>query len=292
VVAVAQAQTFLIGGTRPVHRLALGTFRLVGPDGFGPPPDREEGRRVLRRAVELGANLIDTADSYGPGYAEELIAEALAPYPDSLVIATKGGSVISADGEIQTDGSPTRLSAACDASRVRLRLDRIPLYQLHVPDPQVPIEVSVAALNDLREEGKVEHIGLSNVSVDQLAAARGVAPIAAVQNRYSLAARAASEEVVDYCEEHGIAFLPWNPLGFDPTSGLVDELALIARDQGVTWRQVALRWLVQRSPVIVAIPGPRSVAELEEDLGAASVELSGPEFEALDRLSRVPRSRG
>lgn len=141
-------------------------------------------------------------------------------------------------------------------------------------------------------EGKVEHIGLSNVSVDQLATACSVAPIASMQNRYSLAARAASEEVVDYCEEHGIAFLPWNPLGFDPTSGLGDELVLIARHHGVTWRQVALAWLVQRSPVIVAIPGPRSIAELEEDLGAASVELSGPEFDALDRLSRVARSRG
>jgi pyridoxine 4-dehydrogenase len=273
------AGTFSLGGELTVRRLGFGTMRLTGEGIWGPPDDRDEAIRVLRRAIELGVNLIDTADSYGPEVAEALIAEALHPYPDDLVIATKGGLTRPGPSKWERDARPEHLRAACEGSLRRLRVDRIDLYQLHAPDPDVPFERSVQAIAELREEGKVRLVGLSNVSVDQLERALEIVPIASVQNRYNLDDRDA-DDVVDACAREGIAFFPWAPVGGGSVSRGA-ALARIARDRGATPTQISLAWLLRRAPVMVPIPGTSSIAHLEENAAAAGMQLSEAEFAAL-----------
>jgi pyridoxine 4-dehydrogenase len=271
---------FGLGGDLPVQRLGFGAMRITGPGIWGEPRDRDEAIAVLRRAVDLGVNLIDTADSYGPFVSESLIAEALHPYPDDLVIATKGGLLRDGPGQWRPDGRPQHLRAACEESLQRLKLEQIPLYQLHRVDPAVAIEDSVGMLTTLKDEGKIRHIGLSNVDEDQLDEALAITPIVSVQNRYGPGTRS-SEEMVDRCEDEAIAFLPWAPLD----QGRVQDAALtdIAARHGATPRQVALAWLLARSPVILPIPGTGSVHHLEENLAARSLTLSRAEVAQLNR---------
>ncbi len=275
----AAAGTATIGDLT-VNRLALGAMRMTGPGVIGEPDDPENALAVLRRAVELGINFIDTADSYGPEVNERQIAEALHPYPEGLVIATKGGLLHERRGEWRQDGRPESLRAACEGSLKRLRLERIDLYQLHSVDPSVPIEDSVGALVELQQEGKIRHIGLSNVSVRQLATARRVASIVSVQNRYSVADRP-SEAVLDACERDGLAFLPWFPLGFGELARSSGRLAEVASAHGGTPAQIALAWLLRRSPVMVPIPGTSTLEHLEENVAAAALELTDAEFDDL-----------
>jgi pyridoxine 4-dehydrogenase len=271
-------------GDLVVNRMAFGAMRLTGPGIWGEPADREGAKEVLRRAIELGVNLIDTAFSYGPSVNEELIAETLHPYPDDLVIATKGGLTRPGPGEWQRDGRPETLRESLEGSLRRLRIDRIDLYQLHSIDPQVPLEESVGTLAELRQQGKIRHVGLSNVDARQLAAAREVVPIVSVQNRFNVGDRY-SESVVEACERAGIAFLPWFPLGLGELARSTGRLAQVARSHGATPAQVALAWLLQRSEVMIPIPGTTSVEHLEEDVGAAGLELTESEF---SELSRAP----
>ncbi len=274
------AGRFVLGGDLTVNRLGYGAMRLTGPRVLGEPADREKAKAVLRRAVELEVTLIDTADSYGPGVSEGLIAEALFPYPAGLVIATKGG-LVRPGGSWVPDGRPEHLRQAADGSLRRLRLDRIDLYQLHAVDPNVPIEDSLSALLEMQEEGKIRHIGVSNVTVEELARARRMARIVSVENRYSLSDRE-SEDVVDVCEREGLGFLPWYPLAAGGLARPRDErLHSIARRHDATVPQVALAWLLKRSPAMLPIPGTSSVAHLEENVGAAHLHLSDEEFEAL-----------
>lgn len=275
---MAEPETFKIGGDLEVRRLGYGAMRLCGPRIMGWPADRENALAVLRRALELGVNLIDTSNAYGPEVNELQIAEALHPYPDSLVIATKGGLVRDDSASWPTDGRPEKLKEACEGSLKRLRLERIDVYQLHAPDPKVPIEESVGALRDLRDEGKIKHVGLSNVDVDELERAEGVVPIVSVQNEYNLGFRE-SEDVLDACERKGVAFLPWYPLasGSLAQQRRLDELA---KSYDATPAQVALAWLLQRSPVMVPIPGTSSLEHLEENMGADDLRLSDDEFAA------------
>jgi aryl-alcohol dehydrogenase-like predicted oxidoreductase len=244
------------------------------------PGDRELARGLLRRALELGVNLIDTADAYGPGTSEEVIAEALHPYPEDLVVATKGGQVHDEQGRARPDGRPEHLREACEASLRRLRLERIDLYQLHSPDPEVPLEESLGALVELRAAGKIRHIGVSNVFGDQLALARSTAPIVSVQNRYNAGNRAA-EASLEFCEREGIAFLPWAPLGAGALAPEEGPLAAVAGECGATPAQVALAWLLRRSPVVLPIPGTSSAEHLEENMGATRVRLSDAQANAL-----------
>lgn len=279
----ASAGTLEIGD-RSVRRLGFGAMRITGPGIFGPPDDRDQAIAVLRRAVELGVNLIDTADSYGPEVSEELIAEALHPYADDLLIATKGGLTRTGPGEWPPDGRPEHLREACEGSLRRLRLERIELYQLHRPDPKVPYEESVGALKQLQDEDKILHIGVSNASVDQLETAGGIAEVVSVQNRFNLTDRR-SDDVLERCEKLGIAFLPWAPLdagALAEPGGPVDE---IAKRHDAAPGQVALAWLLRRSPVMLPIAGTSSVEHLEEDLAAASLELSDEEIGQLDSAS-------
>jgi pyridoxine 4-dehydrogenase len=269
--------TSRIGGDLEVRRLGFGAMRICGPAILGWPEDRENALRVLRRAVELGVNLIDTADSYGPEVSELLIAEALHPYPDGLVVATKGGLLRTSSGAWRRGGRPEHLREACEGSLRRLRVDRIDLYQLHAPDPQVPFEESVGELGRLRAEGKIRHVGLSNVSVEQLRRAQELVEIVSVQNRYSLADRKWAE-VLDECERQGLAFLPWYPLAVGRLAEPGGSLGRIADVHGATPAQVALAWLLARSPVVVPIPGTASVAHLEENVAAASLVLSDEEL--------------
>jgi aryl-alcohol dehydrogenase-like predicted oxidoreductase len=269
-----------IGGEITVNRLGFGAMRITGPGIWGEPNDPEEARRVLRRAVELGINVIDTAHSYGPEVSERLIAEALHPYPDDLVIATKSGFQRRGPGSWYPDGRPETIRRDCERSLELLRLDRIDLLQLHRVDPDVPIEESVGALGELQAEGKIRMIGLSNVSVEQLRRAQTVAQVVSVQNRYSVGDRG-SEDVLELCEKEGIAFLPWYPLGAgslarpgEARSGAVEAS---------TPAQVAIAWLLRRSPVMVPIPGTSSVAHLEENVAAAGLRLSDEDFERLAR---------
>jgi pyridoxine 4-dehydrogenase len=276
---VAEPETFLLGGDLEVRRLGFGAMRLCGPRIMGWPRDRENALAVLRRAVELGVNLIDTSNAYGPEVNELQIAEALYPYPNGLVIATKGGLVRDDSANWPTDGRPEKLRAACEGSLKRLRLDRIDVYQLHAPDPNVPIEDSVGALRDLRDEGKIKHVGLSNVDLDELERARRIVPIVSVQNRYSLADRK-SEDVLEVCERDGLAFLPWYPLG----SGFLAKrtrLKELGQKYGATPAQIALAWLLQRSPVMLPIPGTSSLSHLQENVAAAEISLSEDDFSAL-----------
>jgi pyridoxine 4-dehydrogenase len=272
-------ETFKIGGDLEVRRLGFGAMRLCGRRIMGWPEDRENALAVLRRVVELGVNLIDTSNAYGPEVNELQIAEALHPYPEGLVIATKGGLVRDDSASWPTDGRPEKLRAACEGSLKRLRLDRIDVYQLHAPDPKVPIEESVGALRDLRAEGKIKHVGLSNVDVDELERARGVVPIVSVQNEYNLGFRE-SEDVLGVCERDGLAFLPWYPLA---SGSLAQQRRLdtLARKYDATPAQVALAWLLQRSPVTLPIPGTSSLEHLEENMGAENVRLSGEDFATL-----------
>jgi pyridoxine 4-dehydrogenase len=266
-------------GDFTVNRLGFGAMRVCGPDIWGEPPDREDAKRLLRRAFELGHNFFDTADSYGPDVSERLIAEALHPYPKELVIGTKGGLMRPQRHAWERDARPEHLRAALEGSLKRLRLERIDLYQLHAPDPRVPFADSVGALADLRRAGKIHHVGLSNVSVKQLEAARRIVPIVSVQNRYNIEDRG-SEDVLHACEELGIAFLPWYPLG----AGQVLRTSVIKRIAArldATPAQVALAWLLAKSPVTLPIPGTGSIAHLEENSAAARLTLSREDMAAL-----------
>lgn len=276
---MAEPGTFQIGGDLEVRRLGYGAMRLCGPRIMGWPADRENALAVLRRVVELGVNLIDTSNAYGPEVNELQIAEALHPYPDGLVIATKGGLVRDDSASWPTDGRPEKLKEACEGSLKRLRLERIDVYQLHAPDPKVPIEESVGALRELRDEGKIKHVGLSNVDVEELERAEGVVPIVSVQNEYNLGFRE-SEDVLDACERKGLAFLPWYPLA---SGSLAQQRKLdeVAKKYDATPAQVALAWLLQRSPVMVPIPGTSSLEHLEENMGANDLRLSDEDFAAL-----------
>ena len=271
-------------GDLTVNRMAFGAMRLTGPGVIGEPADPANALAVLRRAVELGVNFIDTAASYGPHVSERQVAEALHPYPDDLVIATKGGLQHESAGEWIRDGRPENLRASCEGSLQRLRVDRIDLYQLHAVDPRVPIEDSVGALVELQREGKIRHIGLSNVDSRQLAQAREVATIVSVQNRYNLVDRH-SESVLETCEREGIAFIPWFPLGFGDLTRGGGRLADLAASRRVTQAQVALAWLLRRSPVMVPIPGTSLLEHLEENVAAASLELTDAEYAELSRAA-------
>jgi pyridoxine 4-dehydrogenase len=271
-----------LGGEISVHRLGYGAMRLTGEGIWGPPKDRNKALAVLRRAVELDVNFIDTADSYGPHVSEELIAEALYPYPAGLVIATKGGWNRPGPNQWTHDASPEHLRKAVEGSLKRLRLNRIDVYQLHMPDPVVPFEASVETLAQLRSEGKIRLVALSNVTQEHIERARKIIPIVSVQNRYSFADRE-WDYVVDYCERNGIAFIPWFPLGAGKVAGEV--LNRIAQAHHASPTQVALAWLLHRSPIMLPIPGTSSVEHLEQNVAAASLVLSQEEYE---KLSRVP----
>jgi aryl-alcohol dehydrogenase-like predicted oxidoreductase len=268
-------------GDHTVRRLGFGAMRITGPGIWGPPADHDEAIAVLRRSVELGVNLIDTADSYGPDVSEELIAEALHPYPDDLLIATKGGLTRTGPGQWPRDGSPEHLREACEGSLRRLKLERIELYQQHSPDANVPYERSIGALKELQDEGKILHIGVSNVSVDQLETAREIVEVVSVQNRFNLTDRH-SQDVLERCEELGLAFFPWAPLAMGELAEPGGPLDRIASAHDATPGQVALAWLLARSAVIVPIPGTSSVEHLEENLGAAELELSEDELAQLE----------
>jgi pyridoxine 4-dehydrogenase len=275
---------FAIGGDLEVHRLGFGAMRITGRGIWGPPDDPDEARRVLRRVVELGIDLIDTADSYGPEVSENLIAETLHPYPDGLVIATKGGLTRSGPGQWPRDGRPEHLKEACEGSLRRLRLERIDLYQLHSPDNRVPYEDSVGALKELQDEGKIKHIGISNVSVDELHQAREIVEVVTVQNLYNLEDRD-SEDVLEACEEANIGFIPWFPLATGRLAEPGGLLERIAAEYEATPAQVALAWLLARSPVMLPIPGTSSVEHLEENLAAAEIELSADELAEIGNAS-------
>jgi len=276
----ADAGTVDIGGDITVNRLGFGAMRITGRGIWGDPPDRNEARAVLRRAVELGVNFIDTADSYGPDVSEEAIAEALYPYPDDLVIATKGGLLRPAAGRWDPDGRPEHLRQACEGSLRRLRLDQIPLYQFHRPDPTVSLEDSIGALVALKDEGKIRHIGLSNVNQDQLRRAQALTPIVSIQNRYNPGDRS-SDALVDLCEQEEITFLPWAPIqNLDRLPTLLD----IAERHGATAYQVALAWLLARSESMLTIPGTGSVRHLEENVAAAGLRLDAEEINGLNEM--------
>ncbi|MDX1632672.1 MAG: aldo/keto reductase [Thermoanaerobaculia bacterium] len=275
-----ESGTFTIGGDLEVHRLGFGAMRLCGENVWGPPPDREEAHRVLRRALDLGIDFLDTADSYGPYVDEELIAEALHPYPDSLVVATKGGLVRPRPEAWDPKGTPEHLREACEGSLERLRVERIDLYQLHALDPEVPPEDQFGTLKELQEEGKIRHVGLSNVEVGDIRKAREILDVVTVQNRYNLQDRS-SEAVVDYCTENDIGFIPWFPLA---TGDLAEDpvLSRIGKRRDSTAAQVALAWLLARSPVMLPIPGTSSVEHLEENAAAAALELEEDDLRELD----------
>lgn len=271
---------FVIGGELPVRRSGFGAMRLPGPDVWGPPADRDAAVAVLRRAVDLGVELVDTADAYGPGVSEELIAEALYPYPDGVVVTTKGGLVRPSPDEWRPDGRPEHLRDACEASLRRLRVGTIDLYQLHSPDPRVPFADSVGALVDLRAAGKIRHIGLSNVSVAQLREAQAITPVATVQNRYNLDDRS-SDDVLDVCEAERIGFLPWYPLAAGGLLRRRGALSELAAARGLSTSRIALAWLLARSPVVLPIPGTSSVEHLEDNVAAAGLRLGADEVAAL-----------
>src|SRR5881397_1890256 len=281
---MAMNTTFKLGGDLTVNRLGFGAMRITGKGIWGWPPDRENALKVLRRAVELGVNLIDTADAYGPETSELLIAEALHPYPKGLVIATKGGLTRPGPGNWVPNCRPEHLKQALEGSLKRLRLERIDLYQLHTVDSKVPIEESVGALKQMQDAGKIRHIGLSNVDPEEIARARKIVPIVSVQNRYNIEDRK-SENVLTYCEKENLGFLPWFPIGGG--SGLKPEnpLNLAAKAHGVSVYQVALAWLLARSPVMLPIPGTSSLAHLEDNVAAAKLKLTPEEWKAIDALA-------
>lgn len=287
------SNTFTIGDDLLVNRIGYGAMRLTGqPGNFGPYPEWEAGQQLLRRAVELGVNFIDTAEAYGPGFNEELIAAALYPYPENLVITTKGGIDKPAPDSIQANGRPENLRRGCEASLQRLNLERIDLYQLHRPDPKVPFAESVSMLATLQQEGKIRHIGLSNVTISQLEEARQITAIASVQNRFNITERT-DEAVLDYCTQHNIAFIPYGSLGAHPLkrgAPLADAEGLpaeIGNRHGVKPNQIVLSWLLHKAPNIVLIPGTTTIEHLEANLAAASIELTADEISRLDRIQSV-----
>jgi pyridoxine 4-dehydrogenase len=288
--SAAASGTFLIGGDLPIHRLGYGTMRLVGDGAWGEPPDAGEACRVLRRAVDLGVTLIDTADAYGPEIAERLIAEALHPYPAGLVIATKGGITRQGPAKTEYVGRAGYLIQCVEMSLRRLKLERIELYQLHRIDPRTPLEESLGALRQMQEQGKIGHIGLSEVTQAEIEAARKIVPIVSVQNRYSLADRR-HEETLAWCETQIIGFLPWYPIAagklLKPDHPFARILAEIAARYSVTPAQLSLSWLLHRSPVILPIPGTSKVAHLEENIAAAALELGPDEWEEIEAATKA-----
>jgi pyridoxine 4-dehydrogenase len=282
--SAASAGTIALGDELAVNRLGFGAMRLTGDGIWGPPKDPASAVAVLRRAIELGVNFIDTADSYGPNVSEELIADALAPYPKDLVIATKGGWNRPGPNQWTHDASPAHLREAVEGSLKRLRLDRIDVYQLHIPDPVVPLDASIETLANMKTEGKIRLVGLSNVTVEHIERARKIVPIVSVQNRYSFADRE-WDNVVDYCEHNGIAFIPWFPLGAGRVAGGL--LEGIAKARKVKPIQVALAWLLKRSPIMLPIPGTSSVAHLAENVQSASLQLSEKEYLELTGITEL-----
>jgi pyridoxine 4-dehydrogenase len=281
--SVNDDSSFSIGGDLPVNRLGFGAMRLTGEGIWGWPPDRENARKVLQRAVELGANLIDTADAYGPETDELLIAEALYPYPKGLVIATKGGNTRPARDQWVPDGRPEYLKQCVDKSLKRLKLQRIDLYQLHRVDPNVPMEDSLGALKEAQSAGKIRHIGLSEVSPEQVQRARKIAPIVTVQNRYNITDRK-WDNTLAYCEKEQIGFMPWAPVG--GTRGMTSAaLKEVAKDHGITIYQLGLAWLLHRSPVMLPIPGTSSLAHLEENMASRKLQLSAEAWKTIDALA-------
>jgi pyridoxine 4-dehydrogenase len=276
--------TLSLGGELTVNRLGFGAMRITGNGIWGPPKDPAAAIAVLRRAVELGVNFIDTADSYGPYVSEELIAQALSPYPKDLVIATKGGWNRPGPNQWTHDASPAHLRQAIEGSLKRLRLDRIDVYQLHAPDPVVPLDASIETLCNLQSEGKIRLVALSNVTVEHIERARKIVPIVSVQNRYSFADRE-WDHVVDYCERNGIAFIPWFPLGAGTVAGRL--LERIAKARQVKPIQIALAWLLKRSPIMLPIPGTSSIPHLEENVRAASMQLSDEEYLELTGIAEL-----
>ena len=275
----AVAGTIDVGGDLTVNRLGFGAMRITGSGIWGEPPDRDEAKAVLRRVVDLGVNFIDTADSYGPEVSETLIAEALHPYPEDLVIATKGGLVRPGPGRWNADGRPEHLREVCEGSLRRLKLDQIALYQFHRPDSKVPFEESIGALVELKNEGKIRHIGLSNVREDHLRRAQRLTPVVSIQNRYNVRDRT-SESLVDLCEQEQLVFLPWAPIqdGDSPT------VETIAKRHGASSTRVVLAWLLARSPAILPIPGTGSIDHLEDNVAAAQLELSKDEIRTLNEM--------
>jgi aryl-alcohol dehydrogenase-like predicted oxidoreductase len=277
VVHAGMPGTIDVGGDLTVNRLGFGAMRITGEGIWGQPADRDEAKATLRRAVELGVNFIDTADSYGPAVSEELISETLHPYADDLVIATKGGLERSAPGQWEPNGRPEHLIEACEGSLQRLKLEQIPLYQFHRPDPAVPLEDSIGALVTLKEQGKIRHIGLSNVTEEQLRRAQRLTPIVSVQNRFNVDDRR-SEALVDLCEQEQMIFLPWAPIQDLGDNSTVPE---VARRHDATPRQIVLAWLLRRSPSILPIPGTGSVSHLEANVAAAAIALTPDEVAAI-----------
>ena len=273
--------TLTLGEDLTVRRLGFGAMRITGEGIWGPPEDPDEAKRVLRRVLELGINLIDTADSYGPEVSEQLIAEALHPYPDELVIATKAGLRRTGPNEWPRDARPERIKECCEGSLKRLRIERIDVYQLHSPDPEVPLEESMGAMKELQDEGKVRQIGVSNVSLEQLEAARGVVDVVSVQNRYNLEDRE-HEDVLQACERDGLGFIPWFPLATGNLARPGGPLDEIAREHDAKPGQVALAWLLAHSPVMLPIPGTSSVEHLEENVDATRLELSEEELQRIE----------
>jgi aryl-alcohol dehydrogenase-like predicted oxidoreductase len=278
-VTAANAGTIDVGGDLTVNRLGFGAMRITGPGIWGDPADLDMAKAALRRAVELDVTFIDTADSYGPDVSESLIAEALFPYPDDLVIATKGGLVRPGPGRWEPDGRPEHLRQACEGSLRRLRLDQIPLYQFHRPDPKVPLAESIGALAELKDEGKIRHIGVSNFSEAQLRAAERVTPVVSVQNRYNAADRS-SESMVDLCEQERLAFLPWAPIQDADKNPAVTEAA---RRHGATSNQIVLAWMLARSPQMLPIPGSGDPEHVAQNIAAASIALSPDEVTAIGK---------
>ena len=288
-----ESGTLTIGGDLRVYRLGFGAMRITGDGVWGPPKDKQEAIAVLRRALELGINLIDTADAYGPEVSESLIAEALYPYSQDLVIATKGGLLRTGPGQWPPDGSPKHLREALEGSLRRLRRDYIDIYQFHRPDPKVPFEDSIGEIARMKAEGKIRHVGVSNVTLDQLAQAQKIVPIVTVQNRYNLANRAAenmtteqAEEMVDTCARQGIGFIPWFPLATGELARTGGPLDQIAKQHNAQPSQIALAWLLKRSPTILPIPGTSSVKHLEENVIGATIKLSQEEFDSINQNSQ------
>jgi pyridoxine 4-dehydrogenase len=276
-VTAAAAGTIDLGGDLTVNRMGYGAMRITGPGIWGEPPDREQAKAALRRALELEVNFIDTADSYGPEVSEILIAETLHPYPDDLVIATKGGLVRPGPGRWEPDGRPEHLREACEGSLRRLKLDQIPLYQLHRVDPKVPLADSVAALAELKAEGKIRHVGLSNFTEARVREAQQITPVVSVQNRYNVSDRS-SEPVLELCEQESLAFLPWAPI---QEAERIVPVVTAAERRGVSQYQIALAWLLARSSQMLVIPGSGSPEHVAENIAAAGIELTGEEYNAI-----------
>jgi pyridoxine 4-dehydrogenase len=277
-----ESRTFILGGKKKVNRLGFGAMRITGEGVWGPPKDKNNAIKVLKTAVKLGINFIDTADAYGPYISEELIAEALYPYPDDLVIATKGGSLRSGPGQWERDGSPKHLRDAIEGSLKRLRLERIELYQLHAIDSKVLVEDSVGTLADLQKEGKINMVGVSNFKVGDLKKVKGIANIVSVQNRYNLSYKV-SEPVIDYCEENNMGFIPWFPLNVGNLAKDEDAVKTIADKYNAAPSQIALSWLLKRSDVMLPIPGTSSIEHLDENTRAYGISLNDEDFQKLER---------